>query len=174
MSDDAPIPNQLAEKFAQAENWQGNTAQENKCMAVTIDKAPQAEIVNAKNHKIAEKMTNLINTKDEKDSLAANPEASEFSWLEKEKTHASPNKIVLSFKQTVEDVATLRQTILAAFDQEADIEVDASAVMTIDTATLQLLLACRQTVDKKLVIKSPSERFIHAAELLGMKKLLNL
>ncbi len=178
MSDDYPIPDDLVEKFAQAENWQGNPEQEDERMAATIEEVPQTEIVNAKNQKIAERIANLLNTKAEKDSLATNQEEKfESSWLEAEKTHSEPKKIALSHKQTIEDVATLRQTILAALDREADIEVDASAVMRIDTATLQLLLACKQTVNqsgKELLIKSPSERFINAIELLGMKELLNL
>jgi len=177
MSDDYPIPDDLVEKFAQAENWQSNPEQEDERMVATIEEVPQTEIGNAKNQKIAERIANLLNTKEEKDTFATNQEEREFPWLETEKTHSAPKKIVLSHKQTIEDVATLRQTILAALDREADIEVDASAVMRIDTATLQLLLTCKKTANqsgKELLIKSPSERFINAIELLGMKDLLNL
>ncbi len=177
MSDEYPIPDDLAEKFAQAENWQGNTELEDERMAATIEEVPGTEISNAKNQKIAERIANILNTKEEKDAFATNQEEREFSGLETEKAHSNSQKIALSHKQTIEDVATLRQTILVALDREADIEVDASAVMRIDTATLQLLLACKQTVNqsgKRLLIKSPSERFINAIELLGMKELLNL
>ncbi|WP_198243337.1 STAS domain-containing protein [methane-oxidizing endosymbiont of Gigantopelta aegis] len=177
MSDEYPIPDDLVEKFAQAENWQANTEQEDERMAATIEEAPKTEIGNAKNQKIAERIANILNTKEEKDTLATNQEEREFSGLETEKTYSTPKKIALSHKQTIEDVTTLRQTILAALDRDADIEVDASAVMRIDTATLQLLLACKQTANqsgKGFLIKSPSERFINAIELLGMKELLNL
>ena len=57
------------------------------------------------------------------------------------------------------------------------IDIDASAVTTVDTATLQLLLVLKQTavkMQKQVTIDFPSERFIEAAELLNLAELLNV
>ncbi len=77
----------------------------------------------------------------------------------------------------IQNVTALHQQLahmLANFDL---IEIDASAVTMIDTSTLQLLLILKQTaigLQKSISIDFPSDKFIEAAELLGIAEMLEV
>ena len=86
-------------------------------------------------------------------------------------------QIVLDSTQTIQNVAELYERLLHALDNSHKIDIDASAVTTVDTTTLQLLLVLKQTavkMQKQVTIDFPSERFIEAAELLNLAELLNV
>ena len=86
-------------------------------------------------------------------------------------------QIVLDSVQTIQNVAYLHERLLQALDCHSKIDIDASAVTMIDTATLQLLLVLKQTAiktHKEVSIDFPSERFVEAAELLGLAEMLDV
>jgi len=64
--------------------------------------------------------------------------------------------------------------VLAANDS---IEINASDVASIDTATLQLLVALKKDavkLQKSVIFNSPSPRFIESAKLLGLLEILDV
>lgn len=86
-------------------------------------------------------------------------------------------QIVLDSVQTIQNVAYLHERLLQALECHNKIDIDASAVTMVDTATLQLLLVLKQTAiktHKEVAIDFPSERFIEAAELLGLAEMLDV
>ena len=90
-------------------------------------------------------------------------------------TTLSDQPIVLASVQTIQNVALLHEKLLHALDTHTSIDIDASAVTTIDTATLQLLVVLKQTAgkqQKQVAIDFPSERFSEAADLLGLSEIL--
>jgi len=86
-------------------------------------------------------------------------------------------QIVLEAVQNIQNVTQLHERLLDSLNRVNKIDIDASAVMTIDTATLQLLLVLKQTaikMQKEVSIDFPSEKFIEAAELLGLAEMLDV
>lgn len=86
-------------------------------------------------------------------------------------------QIVLEPAQTIQNVNQLHEQFLHALDIANKIEIDASAITHIDTATLQLLLILKQTaikLQKQVMIDFPSEKFIEAASLLGIAGMLEV
>jgi len=74
-------------------------------------------------------------------------------------------------------VAQLHERLMSALDKGSQLEIDASAITTIDTATLQLLLVLKQTalkMHKQVVIDFPSDKFVEAASLLGLAEMLDV
>lgn len=87
------------------------------------------------------------------------------------------NRIVLEATQSIQNVQALHELLLQAFNLADSIEIDASAVQQIDASTLQLLLIAKQSginLQKRITIDFPSERFIEAAELLGLAEMLEV
>ncbi len=87
------------------------------------------------------------------------------------------NTLVLESSQNIQNVSVLHDKLVQMLDQFEVIEIDASSVSTIDTATLQLLIVLKQSavkVQKQVVIDFPSDRFIDAAELLGLSEMLGV
>lgn len=85
--------------------------------------------------------------------------------------------IVLNSVQTIQTVSQLHAQLLQALDSRNTINLDASAVTRIDTATLQLLVVLKQTAmkqHKEVSIDFPSENFIEAAKLLGLSEVLHV
>ncbi len=78
---------------------------------------------------------------------------------------------------TIQNVVKLHEklkNLLAVHDQ---IEINASDVSSIDTATLQLLVSLKKDVDKlkkKVTIIYPSPRFVESAKLLGLLDVLDV
>ncbi|MGY6274967.1 STAS domain-containing protein [Methylomonas sp. MgM2] len=86
-------------------------------------------------------------------------------------------QVVLASVQNIQNVAELHDRLIHVLDSAKKIEVDASAITTVDTATLQLLLVLKQTalkLQKEVNIDFPSEKFIEAAELLGLAEMLDV
>lgn len=108
-------------------------------------------------------------------------------WVDKEAVSANAadtgvqvehnEQIVLESVQTIQNVAQLYDRLLVALDRSNKIDIDASAISTIDTATLQLLLVLKLTaakLHKQVSIDFPSEKFIEAAGLLGLTEMLDV
>lgn len=88
-----------------------------------------------------------------------------------------PCHIALEATQSIQNIQPLHEALLSAFSKGNSIDVDASAIQQIDTASLQLLLIAKQSagkLQKKLSIDFPSERFIEAAGLLGLAEILEV
>ena len=57
------------------------------------------------------------------------------------------------------------------------IEVDASAITACDTATMQLFVVLKQEMlqlERSLVFDFPSDKFVEAADLLGVSSMLGV
>jgi len=90
---------------------------------------------------------------------------------------SSDNVITLEAVQTIQNITSLYERLSWALDCGQRIDIDASSVSTIDTATLQLLLIATRTavkLQREIVIDFPSERFTEAARLLGLSELLDV
>jgi anti-anti-sigma regulatory factor len=77
----------------------------------------------------------------------------------------------------IQNVAYLHERLLNALDNNSRVLLDASAVTVADTASLQLLLILKRTaikLQKEVVIDFPSDRFIEAADLLGISEMLEV
>ena len=78
---------------------------------------------------------------------------------------------------TIQNVVKLHEKlkdVLSVYDQ---IEINASDVSSIDTATLQLLVSLKKDADKlqkKVTIIYPSPRFVESAQLLGLLDVLDV
>jgi Anti-anti-sigma regulatory factor (antagonist of anti-sigma factor) len=85
--------------------------------------------------------------------------------------------ILLEAVLNIRNINTLHELLLKAFESRETIEIDASAVTSIDTATLQLLTVLKQEgvkSGKKVVFDFPSDKFIETARLLGLADLLEV
>lgn len=96
--------------------------------------------------------------------------------IQEEKT-VSESKIILEATLNIQTVSALYDQFLKLLDTENTIEIDASAVESIDTATLQLITVLKQAsinLQKEVIIDFPSDKFIESAELLGLAELLEV
>ena len=87
------------------------------------------------------------------------------------------SKVVLDSVLNIQNVKGLYDELLSILNTDGVIEIDASAVSSIDTATLQLLIVFKQEaikLHKEVSIDFPSDRFIEAAELLGLAEMLDV
>lgn len=87
------------------------------------------------------------------------------------------SRIALEATLTIQNVIKLYEKLKKSYSAYNAIEIDASCVSSIDTATLQLLVALKRDAikeQKKVVFAAPSTRFIEAANLLGLLEILNV
>lgn len=85
--------------------------------------------------------------------------------------------VVLEPVLRIQNVSALHQRLIQVLNEAEAIEIDASEVTTVDTATLQLLLILKQTaigLQKSISIDFPSDKFVEAAELLGIAEMLEV
>jgi ABC-type transporter Mla MlaB component len=90
---------------------------------------------------------------------------------------ADTASIVLEPVLSIQTVAQLHEQLLAVLNSSNKIEIDASAVTSADTASLQLLLVLKRTAikqQKEVVIDFPSDKFIEVANLLGISEMLEV
>jgi ABC-type transporter Mla MlaB component len=86
-------------------------------------------------------------------------------------------QIVLESVQNIQNVSQLYEQALYALQNSEKIDIDASAITSIDTATLQLLLILKRTAikrQKEVSIDFPSDKFIEVANLLGLSEMLDV
>ncbi len=87
------------------------------------------------------------------------------------------SKTRLDATLNIQNVGELYEQLYKQLESQNTIEIDASDVSSIDTATLQMLIVLKQTAikaHKEMVIDFPSERFIEAANLLGLSEMLEV
>jgi ABC-type transporter Mla MlaB component len=85
--------------------------------------------------------------------------------------------IILDAALTIQNVFKLYEKLKKSYAMHDSIEINASQVSTIDTATLQLLTALKKEAvkqQKSVVMTEPSQRFIESAGLLGLLELLEI
>ena len=78
---------------------------------------------------------------------------------------------------TIQHVVKLHEKLKKAYLAHNAIEINASQVSSIDTATLQLLVALKKDAvkqQKEVVFSEPSLRFIESAGLLGLLETLGI
>jgi len=86
-------------------------------------------------------------------------------------------KLTLDSTLNIQNVSRLYEQLLTLLENQTHIEIDASSVVTIDTATLQLLIVFKQTtikLGKEIVFDFPSEKFVESATLLGLAEMLEV
>lgn len=111
------------------------------------------------------------------DGWVSNTDLSKQSGSDNPAPAAQAQTIVLNAVQNIQAVSQLHAQFLQALGRSNKIDIDASAVIRIDTATLQLLLILKQTAikqQKEVSIDFPSDNFIEAAKLLGLSEVLNV
>jgi anti-anti-sigma factor len=78
---------------------------------------------------------------------------------------------------TIQHVVKLHEKLKKSYSANHTIEINASQVSSIDTSTLQLLVALKKNAvkqQKEVVFTSPSRRFIESAGLLGLLEILDI
>ncbi|MBL1265117.1 STAS domain-containing protein [Methylomicrobium sp. RS1] len=78
---------------------------------------------------------------------------------------------------SIQNITELHEKLKNSFALHDSIEINASQVASIDTATLQLLVALKKEAGKQqknIVVMEPSQRFIESAGLLGLLEVLEL
>lgn len=78
---------------------------------------------------------------------------------------------------SMQHVAKLHERLKKAYDAHDALEINASRVVSIDTASLQVLAALKKDAlkhGKRVVFAEPSPRFIESAGLLGLNEFLDL
>ena len=96
---------------------------------------------------------------------------------EKEPEEIVEPLIELNAEATIKNIVALYYTIKRALAAHDNIEINASDVTTIDTATLQLLVSLKkyqQQSHKNVDIIYPSTRFIESAKLLNLLDVLEI
>lgn len=87
------------------------------------------------------------------------------------------SKMTLEATLNIQNVNDLYEQLITQLETKEKIEIDASAVVSIDTASLQLLIVLKQSavqLHKEVIIDFPSDQFIEAAELLGLSEMLEV
>lgn len=85
--------------------------------------------------------------------------------------------ISLDATLTIQHVVNLHEKLKKSYSANNAIEINAAHVSSIDTSTLQLLVALKKDAvkqHKKVVFAAPSRRFIESAELLGLLEILEI
>jgi len=90
---------------------------------------------------------------------------------------AAEPTINLDANLTIQHVVQLYEKLKKSYDAHNAIEINASQVSSIDTSTLQLLVALKKNAvkqQKEVIFVAPSRRFIESAGLLGLLDILDL
>lgn len=90
---------------------------------------------------------------------------------------SAPGTLLLDASLSIADVTTFQETLKFYIDASQDVTVNGSQVETIDTVSMQLLVAFfRKVVDAGCSIEwhSPAEPILRTAQLLGLTEALSL
>lgn len=96
--------------------------------------------------------------------------------MESQHEVASENGIVLDENPGITEVSTLYETLKCLLATDQDVELDASRVKSIDTASLQLLAAYSnkfENLESNLIWIAQSDKFCNTARLLGLHESLD-
>ncbi|MFI3137624.1 MAG: STAS domain-containing protein [Methylococcaceae bacterium] len=98
--------------------------------------------------------------------------------LESLASDALSAKVILQATQSIQNVMQLHEQLVNILRNTSDtIEVDASAITACDTATMQLFVVLKQEMlqlERSLVFDFPSDKFVEAADLLGVSSMLGV
>jgi len=86
-------------------------------------------------------------------------------------------EIRLDSTLNIQNVSALYDLLLKTLEDHSTIELDASAVKVVDTATLQLFVVLKQEsikLQKEVNFEFPSDNFIESAKILGVYEMLGL
>jgi anti-anti-sigma regulatory factor len=78
---------------------------------------------------------------------------------------------------TIQHVVKLHEILKQSYASNNKVEINVAQVSSIDTASLQLLVALKKNAvkqQKAITFASPSQRFIESAELLGLLEVLEI
>lgn len=107
-----------------------------------------------------------------------NTEVSEDQNSEQDKVSDDAESVVnLEAVLTIQNVANLCEKLKKSYSAHEVVEINASQVASIDTATLQLFVALKKEAvkqQKTIVLKEPSQRFVESARLLGLLEVLEI
>jgi anti-anti-sigma regulatory factor len=90
---------------------------------------------------------------------------------------AAASVIHLNATLTIQHVVELHEQLKKSYLAHRVLEINASQVASIDTATLQLLVALKKNAvkhQKEVVFVEPSRRFIESAGLLGLLDIIDI
>jgi len=100
-----------------------------------------------------------------------------FIQDENNDTSDGQNPVHLDAKLNIQNIVKLHEKLKKVLAANDSIEINASDVASIDTATLQLLVALKKDavkLQKSVIFNSPSPRFIESAKLLGLLEILDV
>ncbi len=115
------------------------------------------------------------NSSEPDEEAAMIDDTTEQQQTEDEISAESP--VLLEPLQNIQNVGRLHQRLKKVLAANDLIEINASEVNSIDTTTLQLLVALKKDVsklDKILLFDSPSPRFYESVKLLGLLDVLDI
>lgn len=104
-------------------------------------------------------------------------ETSAEATIENTELPDNEGKLTLDGTLNIQNVSHLYEQLLALLENQTNIDIDASSVVSIDTSTLQLLIVFKQTaikLGKEVVFDFPSDKFVESAELLGLAEMLEV
>jgi len=141
-----------------------------------MNEASNSEPSEVSDDALLEEMSELSIEQPENMEVSVESTDEEPAWVESGGDEDNA-KIILEATLTIQKVTELHDNLLKAITDNDSLEIDASAVTTIDTASLQLLVILKQEsikLDKEVIFDFPSDKFIEAAELLGIEELLGV
>ncbi len=151
--------------------WMDDETEEKKVVEPDNSKIPDKELVEEGKPEQVEE----VNIDDVNDAKAELPTAE--PGVEKTTDATEDAKITLDATLNIQNVSKLYEQVRVLLDGQERIEIDASSVSSVDTATLQLLVVLKQTaikLHKEVIIDFPSDNFIEAADLLGLSEMLEV
>jgi anti-anti-sigma regulatory factor len=138
-----------------------------------VDNKPKSESENNADDKVENEPVEN-NSKPEQPEVEM--EQSKISDHEQDDEITGDAQVVLEAEMNIQKAAELQKLLIDALEQNDQIQINAEAVKTIDTATLQLLVVLKHEAVKlhKEVVITASERFVESANLLGVGEMLEV
>ncbi len=151
--------------------WMDDEADEKEGVEAEKSTTSEKEIVEEEKPVVEEKTTIEGESDTEVETTLAEPTVELINDVEEDA------KITLDATLNIQNVSKLYEQMRVQLEGKERIEIDASSVSSVDTATLQLLVVLKQTaikLHKEVIIDFPSDNFIEAADLLGLSEMLEV
>jgi len=142
--------------------WMNDSESENSSQNDNVEKA----------HTVDTERVALAEQNEEVDTVIATEPTIESDLVE-----GGNSQLILDSTLNIQSVSHLYEQLLVLLEGQDKIEIDASSVVTVDTATLQLLIVLKQSavkLGKEIIFDFPSDKFIESAELLGLAEMLEI
>ena len=154
--------------------WMDDEADEKEDVEAEKSTTSEKDIVEEEKPVVEEKTTiegeSDTDTDTEVETVAEEPAVEKINDVE-------DAKIILDATLNIQNVSKLYEQMRVQLEGKERIEIDASSVSSVDTATLQLLVVLKQTaikLHKEVIIDFPTDNFIEAADLLGLSEMLEV